>query len=134
MVATLMELMEKSDTDDVDDHVHAMVYIWLKYFFSSLNFTEFGFCPKTLKKKKNCCLKFSHKINIMNTKIEPNSCLNLLPCCWDTHFLVLLPDFLIKLQTNKSKNIFSHIHQIWTWIFMYCQFTKVEIFLEKGNW
>lgn len=55
MVATLMELMEKSDrefTDDVDDHVHAMVYIWLKYFFSSLNFTEFGFCPKTLKKKK----------------------------------------------------------------------------------
>ena len=33
IVAALMELMEKSDTDDVDDHVQAMVYIWLKYFF-----------------------------------------------------------------------------------------------------
>lgn len=32
-LAALMELMEKSDTDDVDDHVQAMVYIWLKYFF-----------------------------------------------------------------------------------------------------
>ena len=105
-----------------------------KVLFSSLNFTQsLVFFPKTLK-KKNCFYmsKISHKINIMNAKIQPNSCLNLLPCCWDTHFSC--PIFISNCKQISSRIFFFHIHQTWTWVFMYCQFTKVEIFLEKGNW